>query len=387
MSKARLKFGVLIPNLLVSGAAATTPLIADFMKAFPDASPTTIMQIASLPSLLIMIVAPVYGKLSQTKPKKGLLAFACACFLIGGVGPTFLNSIYPILALRALLGVGLGFIMPMVSDLVTDFYEGHERETMMGLQSGIASLGGILFQMFGAYLGKINLSYCFYTYLVVIVIFGLTMVTLEEPPKRVAGPGAKAKLPGSTYISLFFFFLYFMFWFTLITNTAVMVVGEGLGEAPSVGAILSTMTVGMLLGGFSLGSIMKVVKSQTMALGYLITSIGFAFAFYSSNLSMVYVGGFLMGYGLGVTVPAFWVKISTSVPPPVIGMGIALGVTAMNLGNFLQPVIFEYLLKLLHLNIGRQAFGVSMAALLAMAIATALANAFSGRQIIAEEQA
>ncbi len=188
MSNARLKFGVLIPNLLVAGAAATTPLIADFMKAFPDANPTTIMQIASIPSLFIMVVAPAYGKLSQILPKKGLLAFACLCFLIGGVVPAFLHSIYPILAMRALLGVGLGFIMPMVSDLVTDFYEGHERETMMGLQGGFASLGGILFQMAGAYLGKIDLSYCFYTYLVVIVIFALTMITLDEPPKRVAPP-------------------------------------------------------------------------------------------------------------------------------------------------------------------------------------------------------
>lgn len=387
MSNARLKFGVLIPNLLVAGAAATTPLIADFMKAFPDASPTTIMQIASIPSLLIMIVAPAYGKLSQILPKKSLLAFACLCFLIGGVVPVFLSSIYPILTMRALLGVGLGFIMPMVSDLVTDFYEGHERETMMGLQGGVASLGGILFQMAGAYLGKINLSYCFYTYLVVIVIFALTMVTLDEPPKRVAAPGAKAKLPGSTYVSLFFFFIYCMMWFTLITNTAVMVVGEGLGEAPSVGVILSVMTVGMLIGSFVLGPIMQVIKSQTMALGYLLTGVGFAFAYFSSNMTMIYIGAFFMGFGLGVTVPAFWVKISTSVPPPVIGMGIALGVTVMNLGNFLQPVIFEYLLKALHLNIGRQAFGVSMIALLLLAIGTALSNALSGQKVIAAEQA
>ncbi len=166
-----------------------------------------------------------------------------------------------------------------------------------------------------------------------------------------------------------------------------MVVGEGLGEAPSVGVVLSVMTVGMLLGGFALGPIMQVSKSQTMVLGYLLTAVGFAFAYFSSAMVMIYIGGFFMGFGLGVTVPAFWVKISTSVPPPVIGMGIALGVTAMNLGNFLQPVVFEYLLKLLHLIIGREAFGVSMVALLILAFGTALVGSFTGRQVIGEERA
>lgn len=359
MKNTKLKIAVLATNGLVMGAGVTTPVLADIMKAFPTVDPTTIMLISGLPSLFILLFSPLYGKLAQTFPKRNLYFFAAACFLVGGLVPAFMTSIIPILAMRALLGVGLGFIQPMVSDLVTDFFDGHDRETMMGLQGATASIGGIIYQLLGGYLGSIQWNYCFYAYLLGVLVVLFVFFTLPEPEKKSMPAGEKAKMPLKVFGTLIGLLVYQLAFFALINNAAVMLVGENIADAAAIGLAFTVMTVGSLAGGFIAGKIMQIFKGYALGVTFVFSIIGFGIAYVSYTLPMFIAACAIIGLGLGLTIPTCWVRISLTVPGPLVPMGISLGVSLMNLGSFIQPYVYAPINSILGLQIGRPAFAIA----------------------------
>lgn len=367
MSKGKLKFGVLAVSAMGMGAMVTNPVLADIMKAFPDIDPTTVMLISGLPSLFIVFFAPIYGKLTQYFPKKTLLAFAALCFAVGGFLPAFLTNFTLILVMRCLLGVGLGFLLPMAADLISDFFDGHERETMMGFQSAFTSIGGILYQMAGGFLGSFGWNYAFYAYLIGVIIFLAVHVTLPEPQRKVAPQGEKLKMPSRVLPSFISLFAFQMILFILTNNAAVMLDGEKIGDASSIGLALTLMTVGGLIGGFFAGKAMRIFKEYTFTLLYFLLGVGFGIGYTSYTLSQFFVATTIIGLAMGVLVPSYWVKISVTVPPPLIALAISIGVSAMNIGGFVQPYAYDMVSKIFGLQIGRESFLAAVVASLFMA--------------------
>ncbi|WP_019849454.1 MFS transporter [Desulfitobacterium sp. PCE1] len=367
MSKGKLKFGVLAVSAMGMGAMVTNPVLADIMKAFPDIDPTTVMLISGLPSLFIVFFAPIYGKLTQYFPKKALFAFASLCFVLGGFLPAFMTHFSLILAMRCLLGIGLGFLMPMAADLISDFFDGHERETMMGFQSAFTSIGGIMYQMAGGFLGSFGWNYAFYAYLLGVLIFLAVHLALPEPQRKVAPKGERLKMPSRVYPCFVALFAFQMILFILTNNAAVMLDGEKIADASSIGVALTLMTVGGLIGGFLAGKVMRVLKDYTFTLLFLLFGIGFGIGYTSYTLAQFFVATTIIGLSMGVLVPSYWVKLSITVPPPLVALAISIGVSAMNIGGFIQPYVYDGVSKLFGLQIGRDSFLVGMVASLLMA--------------------
>ncbi|MEL1136521.1 MFS transporter [Desulfitobacterium sp. THU1] len=367
MSRRTLKFGVLAVSAMGMGAMVTNPVLADIMKAFPDIDPTTIMLISGLPSLFVVIFAPIYGKLTQYLPKKTLFAIASLCFAVGGIMPAFLSNFTLILAMRCLLGVGLGFLLPMAADLISDFFDGHERETMMGFQSAFTSIGGIMYQLAGGFLGSYGWDYAFYAYIIGVIIFFAVHLTLPEPERKVIPQGEKMKMPSRVYTSFFSLFAFQIILFILMNNAAVMLDGEKMGDAASIGLALTLMTVGGLIGGFFAGKVMRILKEYTFSILYLLCAAGFGIGYTSHTLLQFFVATTMIGLSMGVLVPSYWVKLSVSVPPPLVALAISIGVSAMNIGGFVQPYVYAGISKLFGLQIGRDSFLVAIVASLFMA--------------------
>ncbi len=153
------------------------------------------MMIATIPSLCMVLFSPIYAKLTEVMKKKTILRIAIVLFMIGGVAPTFLNNLYLILASRFVFGIAIGFVFPMVLDLVV-FWLKPEQQTMLGLIGTVASIGGILFQTIAGALANIDWHYCFLAYLMSFVFFGFSLIFLPEPgiKQRQVRDGVKQKL-------------------------------------------------------------------------------------------------------------------------------------------------------------------------------------------------
>ena len=182
-----LKFIVVIIAFQDVAAGVAGSIMADIIKAFPDYDPTIVMLVATFPGLMQIIPALFYGKLSRRFNKRTLLFTGLALFIIGGTLPAFVDSLPLIIAMRGLLGLGVGITMPLSVDIITDFFEGRKRDFLIGFGvSTIACIGAIFFQMVGGILADVyGWQYGFLTYLFPLWILAVTFLYLPEPEKKV----------------------------------------------------------------------------------------------------------------------------------------------------------------------------------------------------------
>ncbi|UWG97663.1 MFS transporter [Dehalobacter sp. DCM] len=372
-----LKFAILCVAVQDIGAGAATPALANMIAAFPNVSPETVMMTSSIPSLCLVIFSFVYSKLTEYLNKKQIWYIGAALFLIGGIAPAFLDNIYAILAMRFLLGIAVGFFIPMVTDLVVDFFEeGPERQNMIGWGVAVASAGGIMFTLLGGFLAVGDWHNCFYAYIVSVIFFLVTAIFLPTPEKKkkVANSKVKVKMPAIVYIHSIVFALYNLFLFAIVTNLAIVIVGEQLGNAGSVGVVLTFYTVGSFISSLIYGKLTQVLKGYLYPMAILVTAIGFFINLVPGTLTTLIAGTVVIGIGMGCSNPSAYNFNASRAPLGASTLGISLAVVFMGIGQFIQPWVFAFIMKTLGLADGRPAFLVAGAAIVICSVIMLILN-------------
>jgi MFS family permease len=339
---------VLSVSSLVYGFGAATPALADIAKAFPNARSETIQMILSMPPLLLMISTLICGQLSRVMRKKRLVLIGMLLFAIGGVTPAVWGGLKFILLMRGILGAGCGFLVPLSQSLIADFFQGSDRDRYMGYRSSTASIFGMFFTMAGGYLCAIHWRYTFYSYLLVLPVFFLTLFAMPEPAIHTQSASrAKSGLTPATWFYVVMYFFYNLIMMCFLTNAAFVMSASKVGNARTIGVIMTVQQIGGIAAGLILGSVTKVLKSFTIvfALGFL--ALSFVLLNFVSSASMFTIACALWGVGFGTFNPTMALKIIGSAPKTATTLGLALLTCAMGVGQFLSPYFYSSFNKLI----------------------------------------
>ena len=373
INRTLLKVAILAVAMQDSGMGATTPALGAMIAAFPTVAPTLVMMIATVPALLLALVPPIYAKATEFIRKRSILYLAAVLFLVGGVGPAFFHTnIYVILGFRVLLGIANGIVIPMAADLVVDFFEDQERHNMMGYISSITGLSGVMFQMLGGYLAGLNYYYCFYAYLISAVFFLFAIIYLPEPDKKqkLASEGSKVKekVPGSVYVISAAFGFFFLFMYIIITNVAIVIMGEKLGTPAEIGLAFSFLTLTSFATSAAFGKLFKRLKYSILPISYILGALGLYLCYIGTTFWTFTLGIAVFGLGLGTVVPAVMTKITGLVPYELGTKVIGIGFLGMGVGGFIQPMVFAVILDMVHQGPGRFPFMIGTIGMLVFAV-------------------
>ena len=190
------KAATLSVALLMYTTSMTTPALAEIAKAFPDASGETVKLIGSIPSLMLCIFSLVSGWLTRKVSIKKAILIASA-LIFAGVLPAFFGDMNFILFTRVVFGAGYGLVFPLASAVVTDLFDGSEKDAMMGWKSAVGALAGVVFQSLGGILAAYSWRFSFLGFLLVIPIVILVLFVL--PDTGVQKTAKTAKTQGSKY--------------------------------------------------------------------------------------------------------------------------------------------------------------------------------------------
>jgi MFS family permease len=368
-----LKFLIVIIAFQDVAAGVAGSIMADIIAAFPDYNPTIVMLVATFPGLIQILPALFYGKLSTIFKKRTLLFTGLILFMIGGIMPFFLDSLPLIIAFRGLLGLGVGITMPLSVDIISDFFEGRERDFLIGFgTSTIACIGAIFFQLVGGMLADAyGWQYGFLTYLFPIWILALTFLFLPEPEKKqqeVQQTKQKVKTPkvifGVSLGQVFFSALIFGY----VTNISVVIQSENLGTATQAGMAISVFTFGTLLIGFLFGRVKHLMPQSYLPFAVFLTGVGMMICYYSHSLSMIFVGSIIGGIGMGIGIPGVFARIAEATPKNSSTSYVGLAVAAQGIGGIMGPFIFGMILDVLSKDIGRFPLLISGVGLFALAL-------------------
>ena len=329
-------------TILTGGPIA--PVLGEVTKEFPDATPTQVQMVLTLPSIFIMVVSLITGQLAMRIRKRTLLFAGLTFFFVGGLSGLVAPTLQTLLITRAIMGIGVGIIAPLATSLITDFYTGDERAQMVGYSQSARTLTGI---MVGPIVGLIayqNWRNVFWMYGLGVIILFVAIFFIPQTPvilndEKKVGSFNK-RLPKAVWAFAFFMFLQRLSFFVVPSNIAVYAQNNGWGGAELSGWAISAITFASFVVGIFFAQIYKrlhrwmgMISIAFLAIGYLgILASNGPFGLMLSMLSLGIAEGFLFPLLLYQTAQACTTETRT--------MGIALVNSMRFFSQFVTPYVF-----------------------------------------------
>lgn len=338
------KVAVLSLAVLIYTTSLTTPILGTIAKSFPDVSLNTIKLIPTLPSLVMVVVSLLVGQLERFFTKKQMLYIAMA-FLCIGIIPAFYGGITLIIITRVFIGVSFGILFPLAGAIIAQLFEGKERNSMMGYRIGVGAFFGVVFQTYGGMVGVINWRFAFLGFLVIIPVALLIIFKLPEPnmkPVVNTEKSTKEKLKAKTYMIAILNLLYTACVFTFMTNVAIVMSQESIGNPAQAGFVLTMFSAGSFVTSMLYGKIYQLLKKYCMAVAILLIGCGFLILLKGTSYSWFLFGGIIFGMGFGLGQADFITKIVGSATKATATSAMGIMTCFGGLGSFASPYILTF---------------------------------------------
>ncbi|MCD8217886.1 MAG: MFS transporter [Clostridiales bacterium] len=351
VNKQMLKVTILVLTFSQMATNGLSPAMSDMAAAFPDVATSTIQMLMTLPGIFVVILSLISAWLTSVFPKKYLIGTGSLCICATAVlGTCFHQSLPVLFAWSALMGIGMGLISALTVSLISDYYEGQEKENLMGLQTSAANVGGMIMTAVGGVLTAIAWNFDYLVYL--IAVPGLLLLILfvpketpvlrEQQDKAVATAGRSSAgsllKNGKVWIFVVISVMLLFLFNAGPTNLSMYVTEFGIGNSVVAGWVATVFLLGGTLMGIAFGIFSKRLGVFTIPLGFLFMVAGFLVMIAKANVACLYIGCLLAGMSISLVSPQCILQASSFCKSSQeLAIAAAVIMAASNIGTFLTP--------------------------------------------------
>lgn len=333
--------------LTVMAGAAVAPALGVIRDAFPDAPQLAIQLIISMPALFIFLTNLVFPRLSAKFGSKTLVLFGLLLYTVGGVAAGLFSNIVLLLCMRALVGVGVGIIMPLSTGLLAFYYPPEAQSKLSGYSSAMNQLGGVVATLLAGFLSAIHWRASFLVYLLGLLSFVLCLLFLpNEHLARSGGEESGEKVSVLHSVKTYYRYIVAMFllmscFFLYPANYAMETLAfDTMIPASLISVIMAFADVVAAVGGFLFFRIMKTAKRMTKVVAPLLFFAGFLCLFLGGWVGTL-LGSALVGFANGAGVPFVISQGSMKAGKAAAGTVMPLVSAALYLSQFVSPFLMS----------------------------------------------
>ena len=342
-SKNRIKLAIYSFSILMMGVIAIAGGMGVLGSKFgPEGY--DVAQLIAIPSIPIIIVTIVAGKLQEYVPIKALVIVGILCFIVGGIAPAFMESFTVILVFRVIFGVGVGLSQTLSSALVGMHFDGAERQKVMGVQTSAQMIGAAIMMFASGYLAKINWQAIFWVHILAVIslIVVLLLLPTNKPMRSEGGNVEKVSLTGAAIRWAVTLTIFFVCGMILAQFLSIFMQEHGIGGPAESGNATMIFALGGFLMGLFYGKLNSITKNFTLTIGCFVGAIAYLVVAYSTNVGMAYLGAFLYGLCVTIVMASIMTATAMSVKPVAIPLAIAVTTCGQNLGSYFCPLISRW---------------------------------------------
>lgn len=357
---------------------AITPMLGSLSEIFPHTTQLQKQLLTILPNLLIIPFVLLSGKLSLSRHKIAVVVAGLVIFTLCGVAYMLTDSMGGLIVISCLLGCGAGLLIPFSPGLISDTFSGPYRMRAMGVKSGVSNLALVVATFVVGWLSHgsdWHLPLLVYLISVIPLCLAVRLPRQELPDavsaamhKSVGAPASRTPASAAPkdfkglyvgrLIALIAVYSFITFGTIAVTYYCPFLIEKKAWSASLTGTVTALFYLFMLIPGFTLGWIVRILRGKTFFLTGIMMTAGLAlFAFLPSAWSMC-VGSSLAGLGYGICQPLIYDKASDAASSgrnATLALSIVL--SANYLAIVLTPFVIDGLRSLLHAQgIGTFAF-------------------------------
>lgn len=353
-----------IALLCLAVTASFAPMLAapaiKLLKVdFPETSSLLIQWVVTLSSLFILPTLLLASTFAKKFSRKSILIVGLIFYVLGGVGPSFVNSIPWILFFRAILGLSIGLIAPTFNALIAENFQGNERTKMNGWVTAVNGIGGAVFLSIGGFIASFGwrgvfLSYSYAILLLIMVIFFIP----KFPPIKDLGSAipSAAKIPGAFYLLALLSALHVMLYFTIPTSLPLYLAEIGVGTASTVGYFSALSLFSIFLAGLAFPALTRMFKRYTVTFGLILYGLGFLVESLAQNVWMIAMAVLFIGFAQGLFFPMSFTKTAQLVPKERLTTAISTLLAGIYAFQFICPLFMNAVPSLFGFSSSRHTF-------------------------------
>ena len=254
-----------------------TPILAVIALAFPGEN---VNLLVALPPLCIIPASLIAAKLSYHMSRKTILTIGQALFVIGGIGGAFAPNFDILLATRVFFGLGCGLVYPIVPTLISQFYAGHERASMMGGANAVGSIIAMVFSTLSGTLAVVGWHVPFFVNIFFVFVLVMQIVFLPKVPpekdmafaQRAASlPSEQKRIGARAWMGVLLMFVTMTISMVYLLKMAIFIQEAGIGDSVMAGLASSSTTFVALVVSLVFARLFKHLKGTIIP--YLQTSL------------------------------------------------------------------------------------------------------------------
>lgn len=329
--------------LTVMAGAAVAPALGVIQAYFADTSQTVVQLIISVPALFIVITNLCFPALSRRFRSKTLVLAGLILYTVGGCAAGLFDHIGLVLVMRALVGVGVGILMPLSTGLLTFYYPPERQAALMGYASAMNQMGGVIATLLAGLLSNLNWRASFLVYLLGLLSILLCLALLPNDRLSQAQPKADGKAGPSPFRTYFVYilamFLLMSIFFVYPANFALETTAEGAIPAHFIAVIMAGADLVAFVGGLLFVHLRRALGGGCKLLAPVLFLLGFLLLTLVGGWPGTLLGSACIGFANGVGIPFLISEASMQAGKSAASTVMPLISAALYLAQFLSPLL------------------------------------------------
>ncbi len=326
--------------LTVMAGAAVAPALNLIQDYFQGSDPLFVQMIISIPALFIVLTNMFFETLCRKFRIRSLLLTGLILYTAGGCIAGIFSNIFLILLCRALVGIGVGIIMPLSTGLIAFYFTRDKQGRLMGYSSAMNMLGGVVASLIAGTLATFSWRLSFLVYLIGLLSICLCIAWM--PDERIYDPKEtvkKNRIFKRYYPFAVAIFLLMVTFFIYPTNFAIETAKTGMIPQKYFAVIMAMMDGMGFTGGLVYVHVRKHMRGAVRFLAPVSFLAGYLLLRFSGGWAEILAGSCIVGFANGVGVPYI---ISTASMKAGKSMGtiiMSMITAAVYSAQFLTPAI------------------------------------------------
>ena len=337
---------VTLPTMGIVVLLSILPAMADRFSNVPGIA-FWIPVLLTIPSLVVVLFAPVAGYLSDLYGRRRILIASMLVYALAGMAPFVLENLYAILACRVVVGLCEAIALTVTTTMIGDYFKGPERDKWLGYQTAVASMSATVLIFIGGLLGgAFGWHGPFLIYGVsLILVCGVIFFTWEPRPDVLAGEHEGTNswqgFPWKTMAEICALTLFGSYLFYLVqVELSFALALHGTHRSQDSGTLQSIASIGVPIGTIIFKYASRTPTARLLCAEYTILGLSLIGMGLAPNAHLLVAASFVNQLGAGMLLPTMLTWAMRSLPFEHRGRGTGVWTGTFSVGQFLLSVSF-----------------------------------------------
>lgn len=330
-----------LPTMAIVSLIPNLPQLLEHFHGAPYAE-LLVPMILTIPTLCIALFSPLIGSVVDRWGRRPVLCISLAVFVVLGVIPAFINSLYWVLATRLPVGFAEAGISVTQNALLGDYFSGQTRQRWLGVLSVSNPILAALLVLAGGALGSLSWHGPFLLYLLGAPMIAWTLAWLPEPKRidpRVSSPALgedafpwrDSGIVGATTLGMA------ILYYVNAIQLGRVFAAHGIGSPAAISVYVIAASVGTIMGGVVFPRISGLPARNRFMAVLLAYAAGFVGLGLAPTAVTALVAAVVASFGNGMAIPVMIGWSLERFGAERRGRGMGTWVACFFAGSFFSP--------------------------------------------------